>query len=144
MITTCLGFEENPVMINLAVHSLLSRSPYHRNWEEEDYERCIAPPLHLQQFLIVWKNNKPIALVTWAFPEEQHIFTYKMLNMFPADGFYGEGPDPWIIDFICLSGKEDVLFTFKELKRYFMYLGYDRCFGLRTETGRVGKHILNG
>ena len=144
MITTCLGFEENPVVINLAVHSLLARSPYHRNMDERDFERLFVPPLRLEQFLIVWRDNKPVAFVTWAFPDKKDIEHYRLMNMFPAGAFYSDGQNPWVIDFICVSGTEDVLFTFRELKRHFVYLGYDRCFWLRTETGRVGKHILTG
>jgi len=144
MITTCLGFEENPVIINLAVHSLLARSPYHLRMDEKDFERLFIPPLRLEQFLLVWRDNKPVTFATWAFPEKKDIEHYTLMNMFPNGGFYSDGPNPWIIDFICVSGKEDVLFTFRELKRHFMYMGYDRCFGLRTETGRIGKHILKG
>lgn len=144
MITTCLGFEENPVIINLAVHSLLARSPYHFKMDEKDFERLFVPPLRLEQFLIVWRDNKPVTFATWAFPEKKDIEHYTLMNMFPNGGFYSDGPNPWIIDFICVSGKEDVLFTFRELKRHFMYMGYDRCFGLRTETGRIGKHVLKG
>lgn len=144
MITTCLGFEENPIIINLAVHSLLARSSYHRQMDEKDFERLFVPPLRLEQFLLVWRDNKPVAFVTWAFPDEKDIEHYRLMNMFPSGAFYSDGQNPWIIDFICVSGREDVLFTCRELKRHLMYMGYERCFGLRTVTGRVGKHELKG
>jgi len=130
-----------------AAARLIEKSPYHCYMNDDDIKRCILPPLDEGLFVLGVLDedyNQPFLFATYAFPEQEHIEDYLETNTFPKEGFYGQGNTPWVIDFICLTGKRDIKGGFVYLKAMFKNLGYDKCFWLRTETGRIGKHIIEG
>jgi len=136
----------NP-MAYFSAARLIEKSPYHQYMGDEDIRRCILPPLDEGLFILGVLDEdytNPFLLATYAFPEEHHIEEYLETKTFPKAGFYGNGNIPWIVDFICLTGKRDIKGGFVYLKAMFKNLGYDKCFWLRTETGRIGKHLLKG
>ena len=136
----------NP-MAYFSAARLIEKSPYHQYMDDEDIRRCILPPLDEGLFILGVLDEdytNPFLLATYAFPEEHHIEEYLETNTFPKAGFYGNGNAPWIVDFICLTGKRDIISGFRYLKVMLKNLGYDKCYGLRTLTGRLAKHELKG
>jgi hemolysin-activating ACP:hemolysin acyltransferase len=130
-----------------AAARLIEKSPYHWYMNEDDIMRCILPPLQENLFVLGVLDDdytQPFLLATYAFPEEHHIEEYLATNTFPKDGFYGNGNSPWIVDFICLTGTRDIIGGFRYLKAMLKNLGYDKCYGLRTLSGRIAKHELKG
>ena len=126
---------------------LIEKSPYHCHMDDDDIKRCILPPLDEGLFVLGVLDEdytNPFLLATYAFPEEHHIKEYLATNTFPKEGFYGNGNAPWIVDFICLTGKRDIISGFRYLKAVLKNLGYDKCYGLRTLSGRLAKHELKG
>lgn len=126
---------------------LIEKSPYHCYMDDDDIKRCILPPLDEGLFVLGVLDEdytNPFLLATYAFPEEHHIEEYLATNTFPKEGFYGNGNAPWIVDFICLTGKRDIISGFRYLKAVLKNLGYDKCYGLRTLSGRLAKHELKG
>ena len=79
---------------------------------------------------------------TFATPEEKHIQEYLMTSRFPPEGFEGKGEDVWIIDFICMGGRSDIACAFRILKNLLLSMAYKQCFWLRTETKRMGFHVV--
>ena len=115
--------------------------------DDEDIKRCILPPLDEGLFILGVLDedyNQPFLFATYAFPEPEHIEEYLETKTFPREGFYGQGNIPWVIDFICLTGKRDIIGGFRYLKAMFKELGYDKARWLRTIDDRQGWHELKG
>lgn len=122
---------------------LMNSSPYHKDWTEEQYEDLLWPPLSLQQFITGVNDDESLFFfATWAFPEEHHIQEYFRTKRFPKEGFYANGEDIWIIDFICLGGVADVSVAFRCLKNLLCSMGHRQCFWLRTEKSKLGFHAV--
>ena len=130
-----------------AVH-LMQQSDYHSSWGDAEMERCIIPPIEMGQYVLGYNENAKIAepyiFATYAFPEQSHIDEYLSTRMFPKDGFSGKGDDPWVVDFICLSGIRNVLGAVRYMKSMFVDLGYNNAHWLRTVTNRRGWHVTRG
>lgn len=122
------------------ISHILQKSPYHKNYTDLDIKRCIEPPLCLgNYFFAVDESLLPTIFATWAFPEKHHITEYLTTNQFPANGFYGEGNVPWVIDFICIGGKNSLYIAFKAIRDIMRYeLGYTSFNWYRTQTGKLG------
>jgi|TARA_S200002703_G_scaffold159991_1_gene175912 hemolysin-activating ACP:hemolysin acyltransferase len=130
-----------------AAARLIEKSPYHYYMDDEDIKRCILPPLDEGLFILGVLDedyNQPFLFATYAFPEPEHIEEYLETKTFPREGFYGQGNIPWVIDFICLTGKRDIIGGFRYLKAMFKELGYDKARWLRTIDDRQGWHELKG
>jgi len=134
-----------------AAAKLMEKSPYHKYWGFEEVQRCILPPINEGLYVIGYYDDyyngdifEPYFFATYAFPDKEHIAEYERTGLFPADGFYGQGNTPWIVDFICLSGKRDIISGFRYLKAMFKNLGYDNAQWLRTNTRKRGWHELKG
>lgn len=122
---------------------LMNNSPYHKDWTEEQYEDLLWPPLSLQQFITGVNDDESLFFfATWAFPEEKHIQEYVRTKTFPKEGFYANGKDIWIVDFICLGGAADVATAFRCLKNLLCSMGHRQCFWLRTEKSKLGFHVV--
>ena len=123
--------------------SLVFDSPYHQDWDIKSIENHIDTPISLGQFITgVDDNEEVFFFATFAFPEEKHIREYFWRNRFPVEGYYAEGDDVWIIDFICMGGRADITVAFRCLKNLLSSMGYSQCFWLRTEKRKLGFHVL--
>jgi len=134
-----------------AAARLIEKSDYHRDWDDEEINRCIIPPIEEDLYILGYNeyNNIPILsepqiFATYAFPEVEHIEEYIDTGAFPKAGFYGNGNTPWLIDFICISGMRDIIGSFRYLKAMFNELGYDNAQWLRTARDKRGWHNWKG
>ena len=126
---------------------LMAESPYHQNWTDAEIKRCIIPAIETGMFIMCYdegEETKPYMVATFAFPEPRHIEEYLITGCFPADGFEGEGYEPWVIDFICLTGMRDIMRSFRYLKDMFGQYGYYSAQWLRTASDRRGWHEIKG
>ena len=122
---------------------LLADSPYHQNWSAEDLETYIDTPIKLNQFVLGGNDDDSLFFfATFAHPEEAHIQEYLRTGTFPVDGYYANGKDVWIVDFICLGGVRDITVSFRCLKNLLSSMGHTQCFWLRTNKNKIGFHIL--
>ena len=125
------------------VIELFEASPYHANWSEQDVNELICTPISLSQYVMGVNDDESLFFfATFAFPEEHHIQDYCTSGRFPTEGFYSQGKDIWIIDFVCMGGRRDITAAFRNLKNLLSCWGYDRCFWLRTTKMKLGFHIL--
>ena len=121
--------------------ALVAESPYHQNWTVTDVNEHIDTPLALGQFITgVDDDENLFFFATFAFPEESHVQEYLMTGSFPEEGYYAQGQDIWVIDFICMGGMRDVTVSFRCLKNLILSMGYKQCFWLRTEKRKLGYH----
>jgi len=126
-----------------AIKYLLDWSDYHGWWGVEEVERCIRPPMTLDQYIVLRDNSDmPICFATWAFPNYGQIVEYTDSLEFPMEGYGGGGSVPWIIDFIALGGKRNIAIGFRKLKSVLSNKGYKNAYWLRTETQKLGFHAL--
>jgi|DEB0MinimDraft_4_1074332.scaffolds.fasta_scaffold12563_3 hemolysin-activating ACP:hemolysin acyltransferase len=125
-----------------AASYLMEKSELHCLMDERDYDNLIVPPIEEEQFVALYDydTNKPIVFATYAFPEQEHIEKYYKDLYFPREGFYGNGSAPMVIDFICVTGKRDIITGFRYIKQMFNNLGYSYMHWLRIEQGRSGYH----
>lgn len=131
--------EEYTICYN-TVKALMS---YHTFYDEIgiDYEPYIQIPIQLELVHICLDMNyEPVFFATLAFPEEQHIQKYLINGVFPLEGFYGNGDTPWVIDFACRDPKRDLRSAFLAIKNMLTSDGYNKCFWIRSETGKFGWH----
>ena len=117
---------------------LIRSSDYHNWWGKEHFINLIKTPYSLGQYAVIRKEHTPICFATWAFPNETHIKEYLLEHKFPAEGFYGEGKDPWIVDFISVGGMRNTAIGFRKLKSMLSKEGYSQAFWFRTETSKLG------
>tara|TARA_R100000278_G_scaffold122541_1_gene108999 strand:- start:596 stop:1003 length:408 start_codon:yes stop_codon:yes gene_type:complete len=122
---------------------LVEDSPYHCMWNEQAIENHIDTPIHLRQYVHGVNDDESIFFfATFAYPEEHHVQEYLRTGTFPVDGYYANGKDIWIVDFICLGGKRDITLSFRCLKNLIYSMGYRQCFWLRTEKRKLGYHAV--
>jgi hemolysin-activating ACP:hemolysin acyltransferase len=127
------------------IMAMVADSPYHKWWPEEILESHIDTPLSLGQFIVGENDDETFFFfATWAFPEEKHLQEYLRTRCFPEEGFHGQGEDIWIVDFICLGGRQDVATAFRCVKSLVYTMGYDKFFWLRTEKNKIGWHSIKG
>jgi|14_taG_2_1085336.scaffolds.fasta_scaffold44720_2 hemolysin-activating ACP:hemolysin acyltransferase len=125
------------------IMSMVASSPYHCVWDEESVDNHIHTPMVLGQFVTGADDDEGLFFfATFAFPEESHVQEYFRTNTFPVEGYYANGKDIWIIDFICLGGVRDIATSFRCLKNLICSMGYEQCFWLRTEKNKIGFHAL--
>lgn len=118
---------------------MLEASPYHSKWSAGDIDDLILTPIRLSQYVLGVNDDESLFFfASFATPEEQHIQEYCTTGRFPVEGFYADGDDVWIIDFVCYGGKRDITQAFRNCKILLSYRGYDRCFWLRTEKMKLG------
>jgi len=125
-----------------SVMQIMASSSYHRSYSDEDIQALIDQPLAQGRYILFYDDEKPCVFATWAFPEQSHIDEYLETRRFPSSAFQANGPAPWIVDFIALGGKRNVMKGFRHLKDMFQKMGYIDCHWLRTETHKVGFHKL--
>jgi hemolysin-activating ACP:hemolysin acyltransferase len=119
---------------------LIRSSDYHNWWGREYFIDLIKTPYSLGQYAVIRKGHKPICFATWAFPSEDQVKEYLLDHRFPAEGFYGKGKDPWLIDFISVGGRRNTALGFRKLKSVLSKKGYCQAFWFRTETSKLGFH----
>lgn len=125
------------------IMALVADSPYHCMWDEESVIDHIDIPIALSQYVTGVNDDESIFFfATFAFPEERHVQEYFSTNVFPVDGYYADGKDIWIIDFICMGGMRDITLSFRCLKNLIYSMGYRQCFWLRTENRKFGFHVV--
>ena len=125
------------------IMALVADSPYHCGWDDVTITNHIDIPLSLGQFITGVDDDESLFFfATFAFPKEQHVQEYFRTNTFPVEGYYADGEDIWIIDFICLGGSVDLSISFRCLKYLILLMGYKQCFWLRTEKRKLGFHIV--
>lgn len=121
------------------VIELFESSPYHANWSEDDVDDLICTPIRLSQYVMGVNDDESLFFfATFATPEERHVQEYCTTGRFPTEGFYADGDDVWIIDFVCMGGRRDITLAFRNCKNLLCYRGYDKCFWLRTEKMKLG------
>jgi len=83
---------------------LMMASPKHRHLFLADLEWALLPPLALKQFRLFTKDNRPVALATWAFVSET---VAKRLEAGAAKlkpGEWKSGERCWIVDLVAPYG----------------------------------------
>ena len=122
---------------------LMSRSDYHKDWGKEEITRCIEDPLGIRQYKIIRDDDMiPLVLATWGFPSDKQVDNYVESGNFPIKGYKGDGKDVWIVDFIAEKGYTRM--GFLVLKKMFMRSGYRKAFWYRTESEKLGWHLVRG
>tara|TARA_R110002074_G_scaffold69762_2_gene162426 strand:- start:12170 stop:12577 length:408 start_codon:yes stop_codon:yes gene_type:complete len=125
------------------IMSMVASSPYHCVWDEESVDNHIHTPMVLGQFVLGGNDDDSLFFfATFAHPEEAHIQEYLRTGTFPVEGYYANGKNVWIIDFICLGGVKDITVSFRCLKNLLSSMGHTQCFWLRTNKNKIGFHIL--
>ena len=125
------------------IMSMVASSPYHCVWDEESVDNHIHTPMVLGQFVLGGNDDDSLFFfATFAHPEEAHIQEYLRTGTFPVEGYYANGKNVWIIDFICLGGVRDITVSFRCLKNLLSSMGHTQCFWLRTNKNKIGFHIL--
>ena len=86
------------------VASLLMCSDLHRRYLINDLGAVFLPPLHLNQFRIYKRGDRPVAFITWARLTEEVEKKYMAgtYNLKPED--WNAGDRGWVIDFVCPFG----------------------------------------
>lgn len=124
-------------------HQMMMNNPYHCDYSRAEREAYIEPPLSMGNYIFGLDSEAtPYLFATWAYPEDRHVDEYLETGRFPVGAWRGDGDSPWIVDFICFSGRQGITEGFRSLKDIFTEMGYSGCYWLRTETGRIGYHEL--
>ncbi|MFZ8864696.1 MAG: toxin-activating lysine-acyltransferase [Rickettsiales bacterium] len=119
------------------VTALCMNSALHSKYRINDLTNNFLPPLNLDQFRIYKKGDMPIALITWAFLDEQTENKYVNEQYDLKLNDWQRGDRLWFIDFI---GEQTVI---KQIEHDLKHNLFPDCMGkaLRADkTGRV-KHI---
>jgi hemolysin-activating ACP:hemolysin acyltransferase len=119
---------------------LIRSSDYHNWWGIDYFTDLIKTPFSLKQYIVIRDGHVPIGFATWGFPNKTHIKQYLLDYRFPAEGFYGGGKDPWIIDFISVGGRRNTTLGFRSVKSVLSRKGFDKFFWFRTQTSKLGFH----
>jgi hemolysin-activating ACP:hemolysin acyltransferase len=100
---------------------LLLDSEYHKHYSKEDVIRTIVAPIKNKKALAVFKDDRIVSLLTWAFLNKEQVDGYlsKTRKLRAKDFEQTEG-DLWFIDFIAPYG--DVKTIIKEYQREFSVL----------------------
>jgi hemolysin-activating ACP:hemolysin acyltransferase len=123
---------------------LIRSSDYHNWWGREYFIDLIKTPFSLKQYIVLRDGHVPISFATWGFPSPEHVKEYLLDHKFPAEGFYGGGKDPWLVDFIAVGGMRNTTTGFRSVKNVLSNMGYSQAYWFRTETNKLGFHKLNG
>lgn len=115
---------------------LMMKSPLHLNYQIKDIVKNFLPPIDLDQFRIYKKGSTPVALLTWAYLDDETQEKYSNLNeQYDLQlGDWKKGENLWFIDFIATK---DVI---KEIEYDMKYNLFPNQMGkaLRSdETGRI-------
>ena len=83
---------------------LMLNSSQHRHLFLTDYEWLILPPVLRKQFRLIREDDKPVAVVLWAYlgKEAEERFLQGVRKLAPQE--WGEGETPWIVDVIAPYG----------------------------------------
>ena len=92
-------------MIDPDLIRLLSDSPYHHSYREEDIYRTIIPAIRNNQYLMTDDGDRLTGFMSWAFmlPEQAEGYVNKTRRLRAADFSRKQG-DLWFIDFIAPYG----------------------------------------
>lgn len=123
---------------------LIRSSDYHSWWGKDYFIDLIKTPFSLKQYIVVRDGHVPISFATWGFPNPEHVREYLLEHKFPAEGFYGGGKDPWLVDFIAVGGMRNTTTGFRSVKNVLSNMGYSQAYWFRTGTNKLGFHKLNG
>jgi len=127
----------------MMIMALMAESRFHQHWSDEDIDHFIDTPIQLNQYVIgLDKSDEAMFFATFARPEHHHLEKYITENKFPKEGYYGDGENIWIIDFMCKPGVKNIARSFRTIKYLLSSMGEKRCLWLRSETGKVGWHEL--
>lgn len=91
------------------VVAVMMNSPLHSKYAISDVINNFLPPLDLGQFRIYKKNNKPVALLTWAYLSEEieNKYMNEQYDLKLED--WNSGDRLWFIDFMApFGGVEDI------------------------------------
>ena len=90
-------------MLDSVIH-LMTFSDVHKSWTVEQVNRCITPPINLQQCAGIVEGGNLVAWVSWAFMDDNTGDKF-------LDGLYSMKPDSWssgerliLMDFIAPFG----------------------------------------
>ena len=86
------------------VVTLMLGSEMHRGYLINDIGAVFFPPMHLNQFRIYRKGDRPIGMITWAWLSEEVEKQYVTgkYNLKPKD--WNGGDRGWVIDFMAPFG----------------------------------------
>lgn len=114
---------------------LMMRSNLHLNYQIRDFVKNFLPPLDLDQFRIYKKGKTPVALLTWAYLDDEIQEKYSNLNqqydLQPKD--WKSGKNLWFIDFIAT---QDVI---KEIEYDMKYNLFPNEMGRALRADKSGK-----
>jgi len=121
------------------ITSLMINSPIHLNYQIQDIVKNFLPPLDLDQFRIYKKGKTAVALITWAYLDDETQAKYSNLNEqydLQADD-WKKGKNLWFIDFIA---SQDVMKEIDHDMKYNLFPN-EVARALRAdETGKIS-HI---
>lgn len=86
------------------VTALLICSDLHRKYLVDDIGLVFLPPIDLDQFRIYKVNERPIALITWAYLTEETEKKYLTGNYTLTHDDWHAGDRAWVIDFLAPFG----------------------------------------
>lgn len=116
---------------------LMMRSDLHLNYQIKDFVKNFLPPLDLDQFRIYKKGQTPVALLTWAYLDDETQNKYSNLNqqydLHVMD--WNKGKNLWFIDFIAT---DDVI---KEIEYDMKYNLFPNQMGQALRADSSGKVI---
>ena len=122
-----------------AASYLIEKSPYHYTMADEDVARCIVTPIEEGMFVAGYNDEgNPYLFLTYAFPEQEHIDEYYATGDFPKEGYYGNGPVPFIVDYICMTGMRDIKSSLIYIKNMFDRMGYSEYRSFRVDRQKKG------
>lgn len=129
----------------LAAYTLMKESPAHQGMGRKDFDRLVKTPIMLGQYVAGFDpRGVPYLFATYAFPEPHHIERYYRKLDFPKAGFRGQGDTPYVIDFICMTGKRDIIHSFRYIKSMFTNMGYSEARWLRVGSSKQSWHSWQG
>ena len=83
------------------ITALMMSSPLHSKYTVGDVTKNFLPPLDLGQFRIYKKGKTPIALLTWAYLDDETSDKYANEQYDLQLGDWNKGKNLWFIDFIA-------------------------------------------
>lgn len=82
-------------------------SPIHRNWSTELLARFTLSPIALNQYMLIERDNYPVAYCSWAYFSLQAELDYLMDATYIDPNHWNSGDRLWFIDWIAPFSKND-------------------------------------
>ncbi|MCT4558517.1 MAG: toxin-activating lysine-acyltransferase [Pelagimonas sp.] len=83
---------------------LFLASDRHRDTPLSEFAASVLPPIHLNQFRIYRKGNRPIGWVSWAYMSDEDAKGYMAGDFDFHVSCWTSGPHLWFIDYIAPFG----------------------------------------